>query len=329
MKTNLPAVPTDFIERTPVVRTDGMDIFKLGDVLAKSGYFQDTRDAAQAIVKILAGQELGIPVVAAMTGIYLVKGRVTLSANLMASLVKRNGYNYRVIDLSDERCRLEFFQRGESIGVSEFTTSDAKKAGLGGDNWVRYPRNMLFARAMSNGVRWYCPDVTNGPVYTPDELGDPAAIAPTVETRHGRVNAVTGEVIEPAKAALPPGPPLGATPTPEPTPEPAPDASSEINKRTQALYGLRGYLVDADEMHARIDWGTLSPETPLGKLYATSEQADCLLQEVPLDTMSTDDLKACGRELRGLVNLAKAEIAEEIAKAEAAKVEAPGPFDDE
>jgi hypothetical protein len=31
---------------------------------------------------------------------------------------------------------------------------------------------MLFARAMSNGVRWYCPDVTNGnAVYTPEELG--------------------------------------------------------------------------------------------------------------------------------------------------------------
>jgi hypothetical protein len=31
---------------------------------------------------------------------------------------------------------------------------------------------MLFARAMSNGVRWYCPDVFSGaPTYTPEELG--------------------------------------------------------------------------------------------------------------------------------------------------------------
>ena len=30
---------------------------------------------------------------------------------------------------------------------------------------------MLFARAMSNGVRTHCPDVTSGNVYTPDELG--------------------------------------------------------------------------------------------------------------------------------------------------------------
>jgi hypothetical protein len=31
---------------------------------------------------------------------------------------------------------------------------------------------MLFARAMSNGVKWFCPDVMNGStVYTPEELG--------------------------------------------------------------------------------------------------------------------------------------------------------------
>jgi hypothetical protein len=50
---------------------------------------------------------------------------------------------------------------------------DAKRANLTGkDNWTKYPRNMLFARALSNGQKWYAPDVFNGAtVYTPDELG--------------------------------------------------------------------------------------------------------------------------------------------------------------
>jgi hypothetical protein len=30
---------------------------------------------------------------------------------------------------------------------------------------------MLYARALSNGAKWYCPDVFGGPIYTPDELG--------------------------------------------------------------------------------------------------------------------------------------------------------------
>lgn len=29
---------------------------------------------------------------------------------------------------------------------------------------------MLFARAISNGVKWYCPDVFAGPVYVPEEM---------------------------------------------------------------------------------------------------------------------------------------------------------------
>lgn len=29
---------------------------------------------------------------------------------------------------------------------------------------------MLLSRALTNGARWYCPDVFNGPIYTPEEL---------------------------------------------------------------------------------------------------------------------------------------------------------------
>lgn len=159
-------------DKTLTVHT-GLDIANLGDILARSGYFTDTRDAAQAIVKVLAGQEMGIGSIAAMTGIYIVKGRVTLSANLMAALIKRSGrYNYRVTELSDTACEIEFSENGQVIGTSRFTMQDAAKAKLGGDNWARFPRNMLFARALSNGAKWYTPDAFGGsPIYTPDELG--------------------------------------------------------------------------------------------------------------------------------------------------------------
>ena len=30
---------------------------------------------------------------------------------------------------------------------------------------------MLFARCISNGIKWFCPDVFSGSVYTPEELG--------------------------------------------------------------------------------------------------------------------------------------------------------------
>lgn len=149
------------------------DPVALGQVLAASGYFDDARQAAQAAVKVMAGAELGFPPIASMTGIYIVKGRVTLSAQLMAATIKRSGrYDYRVVEHTTECCRIEFTEGGETIYTSEYTMADAKAAGLAGsDTWKKHPRNMLFARALSNGAKWATPDVFGGPIYTPDELG--------------------------------------------------------------------------------------------------------------------------------------------------------------
>lgn len=166
-----------------------LDVMTLGEVLQRSGYFTDVKDAAQAVVKILAGQEMGIGAIAAMTGIYIVKGRVTLSANLMAAQIKRSRrYNYIIREITDAGCSIEFFENDRSIGFSLFAEPDAKAAGLlAGDNWRKFPRNMYFARAMSNGAKWYCPDVFSGPVYTPDELGPLPAGASYVDTATGEV----------------------------------------------------------------------------------------------------------------------------------------------
>jgi hypothetical protein len=149
---------------------DDMPLMDLGKVLAGSGFFADTRDAGQAIVKVLAGRELGLPAIASMTGIYIVKGRVAVSANLMAAAVKRTSkYNYRILEHTDKVCELAFWEDGKEVGRSRFTAEDAKRAGT--QNMDRFPRNMLFARAMSNGVKWFCADVFGGPVYTPEEMG--------------------------------------------------------------------------------------------------------------------------------------------------------------
>jgi hypothetical protein len=158
----------------PGRETNAIDLLELANLMAKSGFFADARDAAQAVVKILAGREMGFGPFQSMAGIFIVKGKPTLAAILMAAAVLRSGrYDYKVLHLDDQKCEIEYFRDGKSVGISVFTMEDAKKAGLAGnDNWKKYPRNMLFARAMSNGVKWYCPDVFGGPVYTPDELGE-------------------------------------------------------------------------------------------------------------------------------------------------------------
>jgi hypothetical protein len=158
-------------------------IERLGEIMYKSGYFTDARSQAQAIVKILAGAELDFGPVASMNGIYIINGRTTMAANLVAAAIQRSGrYRYRVVEHTDQVCTIDFFElvwgaapNREKLGSSTFTLEQARAAeltnGRGAANWTKFPRNMLWSRAMTNGARWFTPDIFNGPIYTPDELG--------------------------------------------------------------------------------------------------------------------------------------------------------------
>jgi len=158
--------------KNEIVKADTMgDLVELGKALVGSGYFQDASKISQAIVKVLAGREMGFGPIAAMTGIHIIKGKPAVGANLMAAAVKSHQrYDYRITQIDDNAVVIQFLDNGKPCGESSFTAADAKRAGT--QNMGKFPRNMLFARAMSNGVKWFCPDVFFGsPVYTPDELG--------------------------------------------------------------------------------------------------------------------------------------------------------------
>jgi hypothetical protein len=165
------------------------ELMNMAKAFAESGMFADTKSAAQAIVKIQAGQEIGIPPFAAMTGIHIIQGKPTIGAGLIASRVKGSGkYDYKVIEASEKVCSIDFYQGATKIGNSTFTIEDAKKALT--KNIDKFPKNMLFARAISNGVKWYCPDVFSGPVYVPEEM--PSV---TEEATHTVIDTTIDEII--------------------------------------------------------------------------------------------------------------------------------------
>ena len=153
----------------------------LAKAAALSGFYKDAKDQNKSLVKMMIGHELGIGPGASLSGIYVVQDKIVLSANLIASLIKKSGrYDYKVVTHTDTECVIDFFsvdpqtRKQTLIGKSAFTMKDAEKAGLLNKPgpWKAYPRNMLFARALTNGQRWHCADVTAGtPIYTPDEIG--------------------------------------------------------------------------------------------------------------------------------------------------------------
>ena len=145
------------------------DIMIMAKTFAESGMFTDAKQMGQAFVKIQAGQEIGIPPFAAMSGIHIIQGKPTIGAGLIASTVKGSGkYDYKVAEMNEKNCSIDFYQGKEKIGNSSFSIEEAKKAGT--KNIDKFPKNMLFARAISNGVKWFCPDVFSGPIYVPEEM---------------------------------------------------------------------------------------------------------------------------------------------------------------
>ena len=142
--------------------------------LQKSGYFSDVKSEAQAIVKVMAGQELGLAPFTSMSGIHIIQNKPVLGSNIMATLVKNDPrYDYHVIQCDNKACVLEWFEDGKSVGEAGFTIQEAQAAGLTTkDNWKKYTSDMLFARAISRGARRFAPGIFGGaPVYTPDEIG--------------------------------------------------------------------------------------------------------------------------------------------------------------
>lgn len=182
------------------------EIQQWGDVFHQSGMFLDVKSAAAAMVKIKAGEELGFGPFASMAGIDIIKGKVSVGSGLQASLIKDSPrYRYQVKRLDADGCTLVFFEKLDSgwtvLGESSFTKEDATAAGLaGGDNYKKYGRNMYFARALTNGMRWFTPDLLRacgGQSETHDDFDVDETIAETQTTviNGDVVDNETGEVI--------------------------------------------------------------------------------------------------------------------------------------
>lgn len=159
----------------------------LAQLVAENNALPDVRNPGIAILKILAGQEMGFGPCASLVGVHIIEGKPSVGAHLQASAIRSSGvYDYKVIESTRERCELEFLRRRgdgwESMGKVALTAQEAFDSGLSTTydkagkkvlraNWARGTDDMLFARCISKGYKRYCPDLTGGVVvYDPDEM---------------------------------------------------------------------------------------------------------------------------------------------------------------
>ena len=170
------------------------DLQRLARLFAVSGLFGRSDNAeqhmAECSIKILAGAEAGFGPFASAGGVTVINGRPGFGSNLLAQAIKRHpSYDYRVLEKTDQVCRIKFLAGREELGIETFTMEMARRAGLvkASGPWAQYPEAMLFARCLSAGMRTHCPDALGGvSAYTPEELGAQGEI-----DENGAVVAVT------------------------------------------------------------------------------------------------------------------------------------------
>ncbi len=175
------------------------EVQSLAEMFAKSALMPEALKgkAADVFVSIMAGQELGLPPMAAIRGVHVVAGKSVLSADTMVAIVLGSGLceYFMCLSESDTSVTYEAKRRGAPAPQrSTWTWDDTKRAGLNTKETHRlYPRAMMKARCKAALARDAFPDILAG-CYDPDELPN-SAPAPTFTPREP--DAIDAEIIEP------------------------------------------------------------------------------------------------------------------------------------
>ena len=171
---------------------------RVANALAKSDLVPDAYKGKPANIMVAAakGQTLGIDLITAMEAIHIIKGKPSLSAQLMIALAGRAGVfsgPIRFVTTGQNqnlaiKAAAKLATSGEDVETT-VTLEQAQKMGWtnGKPNWESQPDLMLSYRAASKLIRLYAPGAVLGMVTTDEAMdciqdaeivaAQPAAIA--------------------------------------------------------------------------------------------------------------------------------------------------------
>ncbi|MBI1425812.1 MAG: hypothetical protein GC149_20495 [Gammaproteobacteria bacterium] len=162
MNSNTPNVPA----LIPV-----QDVARMAEAVAKSGLFGMTKPE-QAMSLMLIAQAEGTHPALAARDYHIIQGKPALKADAMLARFQQAGGKVEWTCMTDDKVAGKFSHpQGGSVEI-DWDMERAKAAELGGKGmWKKYPRQMLRARVISEGIRTVYPGVVIG-VYTPEEVQD-------------------------------------------------------------------------------------------------------------------------------------------------------------
>ena len=154
---------------------------RLAESFARSGMF-GLKSPDQALALMALCEAEGLHPAIAVRDYHIIQGKPALKADAMLARFQNAGGRVKWLDMSDERVAAEFSHPAGGTVTIDWDKQRAVVAGFWGkDNWKKFPRAMLRARVVSEGIRTVYPGVVVG-VYTPEEVQDfddkPARPAP-------------------------------------------------------------------------------------------------------------------------------------------------------
>lgn len=168
------------------------DMQTMAAALAQSGLF-GVKNTTQALALMLVAQAEGQHPATIAQDYDLIQGRAARKTHSVLARFQQAGGSVQWHELTDTKASATFSHPlGGSLRM-EWTFEQARKAGLTGkDNWKNYPRAMLRARCIAEGVRAVYPGAIGGmlvveeardmaPVAAPAPAGQPAAVMPVLE----------------------------------------------------------------------------------------------------------------------------------------------------
>jgi len=142
----------------------------LADAFVESKLF-GVSNRSQALSLMALCEAEGLHPAKAVQEYHIINGRPSLKADAMLGRFQRAGGSIRFTVLTDAKVEAVFSHPQGGTVTIDWTMERARQAGLATAMWSKYPRQMLRARVVSEGVRSIFPGVLGG-AYTPEEVGE-------------------------------------------------------------------------------------------------------------------------------------------------------------
>ena len=150
------------------------DIERMSLAVAKSGMF-GVRTPEQAMSLMLIAQAEGLHPAIAARDYHVINGKPALKADAMLARFQTAGGKVEWLDFTDDKVSARFTHPQGGSVVVDWTLERAKRAGVSNNpTWAKFPRAMLKARVISEGVKTVYPGVAVG-TYTVEEVRDMAS----------------------------------------------------------------------------------------------------------------------------------------------------------